>query len=106
MKRRIVVAANVVEVKSKCRNYKQISSSSSCSSSDSSNNSGRFKNIVVSMGGVLSAKYWQRGDYASDCACNIQTFIHNTNIYTSTAINKYKIKLSDWIWYKWDMLII
>ena len=43
---------NIVELKSRRRNYKQISSSSSCSSS---NNSGRFKNIVVSMGGVLSA---------------------------------------------------
>ena len=46
---------NEVEVKSRRRNYKQISSSSSCSSSDSSNDSGRFKNIVVSLGGVLSA---------------------------------------------------
>ena len=66
---------NVVEVKSRRRNYMQISSSSS----DSSNNSGRFKNIVVSIGSVLSAKYWQRGDYASDCACNIlviRTYIH------------------------------
>ena len=45
---------NVVEVKSRCRNYKQISSSISGSISGSSNNSGRFKNIVVSMGDVLS----------------------------------------------------
>ena len=70
---------NVVEVKSRRRNYKQISSSSSCSSSDSINNSGRFKNIVVSMGCVLSAKYWQRGGYTSGCACNIlviRTYIH------------------------------